>query len=102
MSGAYFTGYRSIDDARVKLAAMRAAGADWVALHGLPRFPPDDLRAIVTEAHKQGLRIMAERAARIGASVEVVSRPGAGCTVSLRLPRPDPRPVLEPPVALAA
>ncbi|HYF20299.1 MAG TPA: type IV pili methyl-accepting chemotaxis transducer N-terminal domain-containing protein [Ramlibacter sp.] len=33
-----------------------------------------------------GLRIMRERAARIGARVEVRSRPGEGCTVVLELP----------------
>lgn len=37
-----------------------------------------------------GLRIMAERALRIGARLELQSRPGAGTTVSLTLPRRDP------------
>jgi two-component system nitrate/nitrite sensor histidine kinase NarX len=32
-----------------------------------------------------GLHIMRERAARIGAQLEVASRPGAGTTVRLRL-----------------
>jgi two-component system nitrate/nitrite sensor histidine kinase NarX len=36
-----------------------------------------------------GLRIMRERAARIGAKVEVNSRPGAGCSVAIELPRAD-------------
>jgi two-component system, NarL family, nitrate/nitrite sensor histidine kinase NarX len=33
-----------------------------------------------------GLRIMRERAARVGARVELASQPGAGCTVSIELP----------------
>lgn len=45
-----------------------------------------------------GLRIMQERAARIGATVRVRSAPGAGCTVSLDLPPtlglPDDAPAL--------
>ena len=49
-----------------------------------------------------GLRIMSERAARIGASVEVRSHPGGGCAVAVRLPRPALRPTAESPVALAA
>jgi two-component system nitrate/nitrite sensor histidine kinase NarX len=47
-----------------------------------------------------GLRIMRERAARIGAKVEVISQPGAGCTVAIELPRADTLP--EPEAALAA
>ncbi|MCC7152508.1 MAG: hypothetical protein IT501_10915, partial [Rubrivivax sp.] len=33
-----------------------------------------------------GLRIMAERAQRLGATLQVQSRPGAGTTVTLQLP----------------
>lgn len=44
-----------------------------------------DASASITEAHV-GLRIMRERAQRIGAQVEVRSKPGAGTTVMLTLP----------------
>ena len=37
-----------------------------------------------------GLRIMAERAERIGARLEVLSNPGRGCSVVLTLPEPAP------------
>lgn len=43
-----------------------------------------------------GLRIMRERAARIGASVQVASRRGAGCTVRLDMPRDEPGPARAP------
>jgi two-component system, NarL family, nitrate/nitrite sensor histidine kinase NarX len=39
-----------------------------------------------SDARRVGLRIMQERALRIGARVEVQSAPGAGCTVTLDLP----------------
>lgn len=42
------------------------------------------------DATHVGLRIMHERAARIGASVRVHSAPGAGCTVTLELPSARP------------
>jgi len=45
----------------------------------------DDTRAAPDETHV-GLRIMRERAGRIGATVEVVSVPGSGTCVVLKLP----------------
>ena len=42
-----------------------------------------------------GLRIMEERAQRIGARVEVVSAPGRGCTVVLELPAAAPHQTVE-------
>ena len=59
MNGRQFTGYRDLDDAKQKLALTSQSGADWVALHSLDRFPPDDLRAIAAEARRLGLRIIA-------------------------------------------
>jgi outer membrane protein assembly factor BamB len=87
MAGSYFTGYTDLDDARAKLSAMKAAGADWVALHGLDRFAGKDLEAIAGEARRVGLRIMAEgdpasrasRALDIGAdSIEYLDRGDGG------------------------
>jgi two-component system nitrate/nitrite sensor histidine kinase NarX len=43
-----------------------------------------------SEATQVGLRIMQERALRIGARVRVRSAPGAGCTVTLELPATGP------------
>lgn len=58
-----------------------------------PRHPGSDATHV-------GLRIMQERALRIGARVEVRSAPGAGCTVVLELP-PAGAPAAAPPVAAA-
>ena len=60
--------------------------------------PADPKRA---ETHV-GLRIMQERAQRIGARVQLESRPGAGCTVRLELPPATAEPVLPAPAAAAA
>jgi two-component system, NarL family, nitrate/nitrite sensor histidine kinase NarX len=60
--------------------------------------PADPTRA---ETHV-GLRIMQERAQRIGARVQLESRPGAGCTVRLELPPATAEPVLPAPAAAAA
>lgn len=50
-----------------------------------------------------GLRIMQERAERIGATVQVRSAPGAGCTVRLDVPLSSPETrTTEPAAALAA
>jgi imidazolonepropionase-like amidohydrolase len=54
-----FTGYTDLDDARQKLALARKAGADWIALHSVERFPQEELGAIATEAKRLGLRILA-------------------------------------------
>jgi len=43
-----------------------------------------------SDATHVGLRIMQERALRIGARVQVRSAPGAGCTVILELPASGP------------
>ena len=64
---------------------LRASGAPhWrFEVHDDGRgFAPADARP---ETHV-GLRIMQERAQRIGANVQVESAPGAGCTVRLELP----------------
>jgi two-component system, NarL family, nitrate/nitrite sensor histidine kinase NarX len=60
--------------------------------------PADPTRA---ETHV-GLRIMQERAQRIGARVQLESRPGAGCTVRRELPPAPTEPVLPAPAAAAA
>jgi two-component system nitrate/nitrite sensor histidine kinase NarX len=49
-----------------------------------------------------GLRIMSERAARIGASVQVLSRSGGGCAVAIKLPQLAQQPAAELPQAQAA
>lgn len=95
MQGSYFHGYTSLPDAFAKLAAMREAGADWVAFHSLDRFPLGELDAIAAEAHRLGLMIMAEGgvasrvelALRIKAeSIDYVDRSAAG-TYSTELMR---------------
>lgn len=93
LNGAYFTGYRNLEDARAKLRTMREAGADWVALHSLDRFGEGELEAIAAEARRLGLKVMAqgdpaaqaERALAIGAnSIEYLDRSaGGGYTSSL-------------------
>lgn len=60
-----------------------------------------DAAAAPGELHV-GLRIMTERAAGIGATVQVESRAGGGCAVAIQLPPSGPRPVPESAVALAA
>jgi imidazolonepropionase-like amidohydrolase len=59
LNGVQFAGYRSLDDARAKLARARGAGAQWIALHGLEKFPRDEFAAIAAEARRLGLRVMA-------------------------------------------
>jgi two-component system, NarL family, nitrate/nitrite sensor histidine kinase NarX len=54
------------------------------------------------DATRVGLRIMQERALRIGARVEVHSAPGAGCVVTLELPAPHRAPVLQAAAEIAA
>ncbi len=49
-----------------------------------------------------GLRIMSERTARIGAAVEVTSRPGGGCAVAITLPQSTQGRPLEQAAAMAA
>jgi two-component system nitrate/nitrite sensor histidine kinase NarX len=49
-----------------------------------------------------GLRIMNERAERIGATVKVVSAPGAGCSVILDLPHVGQEPAGQPLASAAA
>ena len=49
-----------------------------------------------------GLRIMAERAARIGAALDVVSTPERGTSIVLTLPPPASPPAPEPPQREAA
>ncbi len=87
MSSPLFSGYRDLSDARGRLRAMSEAGVDWVALHGLNRYGAGELEAIAGEAHRLGLRIMAEgdpaaradRAVEIGAdSIEYLDRSAAG------------------------
>jgi two-component system nitrate/nitrite sensor histidine kinase NarX len=48
-----------------------------------------DAAAVLDETHV-GLRIMRERAAGIGASVQIRSQPGQGTCVSVELPQPQP------------
>jgi two-component system nitrate/nitrite sensor histidine kinase NarX len=48
-----------------------------------------DAEAVLDETHV-GLRIMRERAAGIGASVQIRSQPGHGTCVSVELPQPQP------------
>ncbi|MEJ8839669.1 type IV pili methyl-accepting chemotaxis transducer N-terminal domain-containing protein [Ramlibacter sp. AN1133] len=55
-----------------------------------------------SDATHVGLRIMQERALRIGARVQVCSAPGAGCTVILELPATGPAAVAAPAAAALA
>lgn len=91
--------------------ARKHAGAHRVALHvrSAPhwRFEVRDDGTGFDPAHPGrdsthvGLRIMQERARRIGAVVRVRSAPGEGCTVTLDLP-PAPRDAIEPEASAAA
>ena len=62
-------------------------------------FEPDDPKRPETHV---GLRIMQERAQRIGAQVQVRSAPGAGCTVTLELPPARTEAGASAPAAVAA
>jgi two-component system nitrate/nitrite sensor histidine kinase NarX len=82
----------------------------WVQVQQGPAFRVevrDDGRGFVAEAPGAdethvGLRIMRERAARIGAEVQVQSAPGRGTRVQLSLPLPEaPVPAREPGVLAA-
>jgi two-component system, NarL family, nitrate/nitrite sensor histidine kinase NarX len=67
----------------------------WVDVQQAPRWRVqvrDDGRGFANAAHDEthvGLRIMRERAERIGAEVSVTSSPGAGTCVQLTLPPPQ-------------
>ena len=69
----------------------------WVDVQQAPRWRVqvrDDGRGFANAAHDEthvGLRIMRERAERIGAEVSVTSSPGAGTCVQLTLPPPQPQ-----------
>ena len=54
-----FQGAKSPDDARTKMARVREAGLDWVAVHDAERFPADVLTAIAAAARQAGIRLMA-------------------------------------------
>jgi signal transduction histidine kinase len=70
--------------AGVRVGLRTAAGALWlvVADDGVG-FDPDDP---ALRATRLGLTSMEERAARIGGALRIVSRPGAGTTVTLEAP----------------
>jgi hypothetical protein len=57
--GNNYQGARSEDDARAKVARMREAGIDWLAVHDADRFPPGVLATIATAARTAGIRLMA-------------------------------------------
>lgn len=52
-------GVKNADDARAKTRQIRSAGAQWLALHAADRFSAAELSAIIEEARKVGLRLMA-------------------------------------------
>lgn len=47
------------EDARAKIARIRATGAQWIALHNLADFAGGEAEAIVAEARERGLGVMA-------------------------------------------
>jgi imidazolonepropionase-like amidohydrolase len=76
-------GVQSADDAIAKVRRLHDAGIRWLALHSLTRFQPGELEAIVAEARRLGLRLLAggdqlaeiERAVAIGVdSIEYLDR----------------------------
>jgi imidazolonepropionase-like amidohydrolase len=76
-------GVKDVDDATAKVRRVKDAGGDWIALHQVRRFLPGELEAIVAEAGRIGIRLMAggdlaaeaERALDAGVdSVEYVDR----------------------------
>ncbi len=53
-------GVRDEEDAKQKVNRIRESGAQWIAIHNAGRFPRPDLEALVKEARRLGLRIMAD------------------------------------------
>ena len=54
-----FQGVKSGEDAAAKIDRLRAAGAEWVAIHDADKFDAGILQSIATAARAAGLRIMA-------------------------------------------
>jgi imidazolonepropionase-like amidohydrolase len=52
-------GVKSVEDAVQKVRRSKDAGSDWIALHDLLRFKEGELDALVAEARRLGLRLMA-------------------------------------------
>ncbi len=52
-------GVKSVEDAVQKVRRAKEAGSEWIALHELARFQDGELEAIVGEARRLGLRLMA-------------------------------------------
>ena len=55
-----FQGARRTDDAVAKVQRFARAGAEWVALHEVDRFPADVLQALTRAARDVGLRLMVQ------------------------------------------
>ena len=55
-----FQGARSAEDAVAKVRRFAQAGADWVALHEVDRFPADVLQALARAARDAGVRLMVQ------------------------------------------
>jgi imidazolonepropionase-like amidohydrolase len=66
-------GVMNVDDAIVKVRRLHDAGVEWLALHELRRFQPGELDAIVSEARRLGLRLIAggDRPAEVERAIEV-------------------------------
>jgi imidazolonepropionase-like amidohydrolase len=66
-------GVKGLADIRDKVARVRAAGAEWIAVHDLTRFEAGELDALVDEARGAGLRIMAagDRPAEVARALDV-------------------------------
>jgi imidazolonepropionase-like amidohydrolase len=59
LSAGHVWGVWSVEDAIAKVRQVSDAGVDWVALHELTKFQPGDAEAIVGEARRRRLRVMA-------------------------------------------
>lgn len=78
--GAWLPQVASPDEARQRVQENRAVGATWIALHDTDKFSPDVLGAIIDEAHKSSMRVMAsgdsvaEAMAGVTAGVDAVDQ----------------------------
>ncbi len=53
-------GVGGVADARSQVAEVAGLGAEWLAIHGIARFPDEEIQAILETADALGLRVMAD------------------------------------------
>jgi imidazolonepropionase-like amidohydrolase len=57
LSGPQYGGVKNADDARAKVRRIAEAGLDWVALHDVEKFSPQEREALREEARKRRVKI---------------------------------------------